>query len=678
MKALESGANPAVLPPDDLEDYVHQALRLVSRAGRVEYPAWEPPCLVAGYLAEHAGALRDRALRQVLRDALDQLTVDSPIHGDALLAHYWEGLTVPEMMAGGRPRGPDGRHESMAESTLYLCLREARKHFTAVLWEREQQCVLAAATAGLDSAPAVALVAEASKGAAHAAGWLLVGTVGLVVAAVAWRLAPLQTPLPALATSTAAQSPPSASVSAPPSTAAQALVCGESIREEAPPTQRLLRSQGVSSFTSENTGGLSLSNWIRAVAIDRRGAWLGYFSNQSGPNGLGQFNKKDWADCNRPEGAAGMNVNDIAIDDRARVWVAAEKVGVAMFNGSTWHRFTTADGLPSADTFSLTVDEAGAVWVGTWDGVAKYDGNEWSVPYTMNNGTLFDNHVHAVAFDSVGNIWIGHIKAGVSQYRVSDGSWVHHTEAEGHLSGDQVRAILVRPERGQHPEQVWIATADGGVSVFEKGTWIAYRAEDGLPSNDVRDLTVDRYDRLWAATSGGVSFFDDRVWRTYHTLDAYSLAIGPDCTDCPFDTDQVLSGTRRNGLTHSRIPLDTSAVEIVDVTYPTVVAPGQSFVPEVVVAPIEPYKLREEKGDMLINTDEDPALLFGAYEHIAVKGVVDAGKAYIFSAPDTPFVAPELPDGVDEQTFTSTWRVWMHTRYVGPPVHITFTVRRSP
>ena len=39
--------------------------------------------------------------------------------------------------------------------------------------------------------------------------------------------------------------------------------------------------------------------------------------------------------------------------------------------------------------------------------------------------------------------------------------------------------------------------------------------------------------------------------------------------------------------------------------------------------------------------------------------------------------APALPDGVGEQSFTSSWRVWMHTRYVGPPVHITFTVRRG-
>lgn len=454
-------------------------------------------------------------------------------------------------------------------------------------------------------------------------------------------------------------------------------ICGE--RERLPasgPQSRLLRSQGISAFTVANTEGRILDDFVRAVTVDTHGVWLGYHSQQYNSRGLGHFNKTDWADCNSTPGTRGMNVNDIAVDPKGHVWVAAEKIGVAMYNGAKWRQFTEKDGLPSSDTFGLTIDDRGDVWVGTWAGVGRFDGEEWSAPYTMGNGTLFDNHVHAIAFDTTGNIWVGHINAGISWYRSSNGTWSHLSRDKGSLAGNDVRAILVRPEKGTHTEQVWIATGDGGISVYDRGVWKIFRAEDGILSNEVRDLAVDSMDRVWVATKAGVAYYNDSQWRTYHTLDSFSIALGPDCKDCPYDIDQVLTGTRLNGLTHSRIPLEGKGVHILKLTYPQIVKPGERFIPEVVVAPIAPYKLREEKGDMLVNTDEDERLLFGAYEHIAVKGTIEPGQAFIFSATDTPMVAPELPVGVNEQTFASTWRVWMHTRYVGDPVRIVFTVRR--
>lgn len=667
----------------------------------------------------------------MLTDVLDLLALESTDHADLLKGRFWEGLSVEQMVEAERPRPWQDRNFQNRQ-------RRAVERLAELLWEKESWCLAVRRMAeegsggdrGAVAAPGVVPIAPEvistvpgvvpdapgvvsevpgvapnvpgmrvvdarprSDGSLRRVGGVVaIGLGVLAVVLVGWPAGwiggsvgvPVTSPSPLASVSPAATSSASAAsmssaVSPGAGTALPSVAagCGEAARVAAPAVPRLLRSQGVSAFTAANTEGAVLSDWVRQVAVDARGVWLGYFADGDGPNGVGQYNKVDWADCNAPGGTAGMNVNDIAIDHQGRLWVAAERAGVALFDGAAWRRFTTADGLPSADTFGLTVDRSGDVWVGTWEGVARFDGREWSVPFAMQNGTLFDNHVHAVAFDGVGNVWVGHIKAGVSLRRASDGKWVHLTRSGGEIGGDEVRAILVRPERGGHGEQVWFATSDGGVSVVERGRWRVFTADDGLPGNDVRDLALDRYDRVWVASSAGVGFFDDdEGWRVYHTLDAFSVALGADCGECPYDSDHVLTGTRRHGLTHSRIPLDTEAVKVVSVTHPEVVAPGERFVPEFVVAPITPFSLREDRGDMLINTDADEALLFGAYEHIAVKGVVDAGKAFIFSAPDTPMVAPELPDGVSEQVFTSTWRVWMHTRYVGPPVYVTFRVRR--
>lgn len=641
-------------------------LKATRSAQRLTQSEWRHSALVQELLITDPSLIARAALRTVLNDILARVDSEDRQLGRLLKLRFWEGKTWRETARLLAP--PNG----LPERTFFDAQSRAVDLFTHILLERE-----AAARDRL--APSIHAHnhdnASLSNDREHNLRKFSKPSALLTTAMLAIASA-LSVWIIVLNESEVAPSRDRSTALAQMTQVADS-TCGE--RERLPavgPQSRLLRSQGISAFTVANTTGRILDDFVRVVTVDTRGVWLGYHSQKYNSRGLGHFNKTDWADCNSASGTKGMNVNDIAVDSKGHVWVAAEKIGVAMYNGTKWRRFTEKDGLPSSDTFGLTIDDRGDVWVGTWAGVGRFDGEEWSTPYTMSNGTLFDNHVHAIAFDSTGNIWVGHINAGISWYRSSNGTWAHLSQDKGSLAGDDVRAILVRPEKGTHTEQVWIATADGGISVYDRGSWKIFRTEDGILSNEVRDLAVDSMDRLWVATKAGVAYYNDSQWRTYHTLDSFSIAFGPDCKDCPYDIDQVLTGTRLNGLTHSRIPLEEKGVHILKLTYPQIVKPGERFVPEVVVAPIAPYKLREEKGDMLVNTDEDESLLFGAYEHIAVKGTIEPGQAFIFSAADTPMVAPELPVGVNEQTFTSTWRVWMHTRYVGDPVRIVFTVRR--
>jgi hypothetical protein len=109
---------------------------------------------------------------------------------------------------------------------------------------------------------------------------------------------------------------------------------------------------------------------------------------------------------------------------------------------------------------------------------------------------------------------------------------------------------------------------------------------------------------------------------------------------------------------------------------PVELHPGQSFRVEVFVAPRAPYRF--QAGDFLANTDSEDALLFGAWRHMAVDRTVEPGEPYTFSHYDTPFVAPDLVYGQSEQEFTTTWRMWMRTRYVGPSIEISFDVTQAP
>ena len=80
------------------------------------------------------------------------------------------------------------------------------------------------------------------------------------------------------------------------------------------------------------------------------------------------------------------------------------------------------------------------------------------------------------------------------------------------LSGDYVRSI-VRTEDGV----IWFACWNTGITRYDGYTWRNFGRTDGLPSNDVRMLFLDRDKRLWCATTEGIAWLDGEEWRSFET-----------------------------------------------------------------------------------------------------------------------------------------------------------------
>jgi ligand-binding sensor domain-containing protein len=62
--------------------------------------------------------------------------------------------------------------------------------------------------------------------------------------------------------------------------------------------------------------------------------------------------------------------------------------------------------LPDNYVYAIAIDGGGNKWIGTLEGLAKFDGVNWTVYNTSNSG-LPDNYVGAIAIDGRGNKWIG-------------------------------------------------------------------------------------------------------------------------------------------------------------------------------------------------------------------------------------------------------------------------------
>jgi hypothetical protein len=92
--------------------------------------------------------------------------------------------------------------------------------------------------------------------------------------------------------------------------------------------------------------------------------------------------------------------NDHSLHD---VWVATNN-GVAHWDGEQWTAYTTADGLPSNDVRGVASSRINTVWAATTGGVAYFNGHSWQV-FTHENG-LPEGELNGVVIQAWSNeVW---------------------------------------------------------------------------------------------------------------------------------------------------------------------------------------------------------------------------------------------------------------------------------
>lgn len=99
---------------------------------------------------------------------------------------------------------------------------------------------------------------------------------------------------------------------------------------------------------------------------------------------------------------SGKSVVQIVSDAKGVLWAGCERAqGLWRFDGKSWNQFTRLNGLPSDDITHLRLDSKGILWVGTWEGLAWFDGQKF---VSMAGLGL---EVRSLALDRIGNVWVG-------------------------------------------------------------------------------------------------------------------------------------------------------------------------------------------------------------------------------------------------------------------------------
>ena len=255
-------------------------------------------------------------------------------------------------------------------------------------------------------------------------------------------------------------------------------------------------------------------NLVNSIAIDNlNNIWIG---SGNANYSVTKFNGTIWK-----TNLTYKYVRTLKIDKRGDIWVGTDMQGLYKYNGTNWTQYTTADGLAFDIVCAIAFDSLGNNWIGTADvmgqmqgGVSKFDGISWK-NYTTTDG-LVGNLVWSIAIDQKGNKWFGTSK-GISMYdgtiwtTFDDISYITSNGVGGQYVGKSFYSILIDNHNNK-----WFGTLGGGSFKYDGTKWTTFPQLNGLY---ITDIVEDNQENIWFATNKGVYKFDGTTWLNYTKAD---------------------------------------------------------------------------------------------------------------------------------------------------------------
>ena len=184
----------------------------------------------------------------------------------------------------------------------------------------------------------------------------------------------------------------------------------------------------------------------------------------------------------------------------------------------------------------VLVDRAGDWWIGTRTGVLRFRGVDRleqlarATPvarYTRRDGLAADVVIRLFE-DSRGDVWIATVGegllSGLSRWVRTRGTLHHYTDRDGLPPFDRLFVTSFAQDRAG---SVWIGfSGDGGLARYRAGRFERFDARHGIPPGAIRNLAVDRQDRLWGASYRGGLLRVDRLADDRPVFSRYTTAQG--------------------------------------------------------------------------------------------------------------------------------------------------------
>ncbi len=189
----------------------------------------------------------------------------------------------------------------------------------------------------------------------------------------------------------------------------------------------------------------------------------------------------------------------------------------SFFDNYVYRMWNSFGGLTGTTATDITQTKDGYINVGTYEGLVRFDGMEFSTLRGNSENDLHFVSVRAILEDSRGNLWLGSNDEGLQKIS-SDGNKSYTTD--NGLPNNSVRA-LAEDKNGN----IWVGTASGVVFLTPDGKLMTPQFEAGTVSKGVIAINFfcDSAGRMWliSAAEKGLFLFTDGLFRTRPELDQF-------------------------------------------------------------------------------------------------------------------------------------------------------------
>lgn len=195
------------------------------------------------------------------------------------------------------------------------------------------------------------------------------------------------------------------------------------------------------------------------------------------------------------------------------VWAFLSEEAEPLPQDLRFQRLTVEDGLPHATVLMVLQDQQGFMWFATADGLARYDGYDFTVfrHDPADPTSLSNNNTFAIIQSRDGLLWVGTDPGGLNVYDPRTGKFSVYKHDENNPSSLADNSIwsLLEAQDGS----IWVGTR-GGLSRLDRGTgqFTNYVNDPENPRSLAHDVVYriyqDRAGTIWVGTQNGLQRYE--------------------------------------------------------------------------------------------------------------------------------------------------------------------------
>lgn len=161
--------------------------------------------------------------------------------------------------------------------------------------------------------------------------------------------------------------------------------------------------------------------------------------------------------------------------------------------------WTSRNGLPHNSVRDIAQTPDGQIWLATWEGLVRYNGQDFTAYDRSTSPALLDNGVGALHVDSSGGLWLSDSRGNVT-HKDGQGKWRYFPRTA------PAPGVLIQAMSSDDQGRLWLLYEGKGLGWLDPGGQFNYvPPPDDVPMRlSYPRLVVDSVGQIWIGTLDGL------------------------------------------------------------------------------------------------------------------------------------------------------------------------------